>query len=99
MTKRFLAAGALIAILAGPASAQSLRDIFPEAEQAGILPMETILALARDAVPGTIKEIELERKRGAWVYEVDVVAPNGQTTEVIFDANSGKILSQKLERH
>ena len=99
MTKRFLAIGALVTMLAVPAAGQSLRDVFPDAEHAGILPMETIVALARDAVDGTIKEVELERKHGAWVYEVEVVAPNGQRTELLFDASSGKILSKKLNRH
>lgn len=98
MIKQLLAAGVLMTVLASPAAAQSLRDIFPDAEQAGILPMETIISLARDAVDGTIKEVELERKHGAWVYEVEVVAPNGQETELLFDASSGKILSRKHKR-
>lgn len=97
MAKRILLIVALNAVFASPTAAQSLRDIFPDAEQSGFLPMETILTLARDAVPGTVTEIELERKRGAWVYEVDVVAPSGHKTEVLFDASSGKILSQKPE--
>jgi uncharacterized membrane protein YkoI len=61
--------------------------------------VETIVALARDVVDGTIKEVELERKHGAWVYEVEVLAPNGQETELLFDAGSGKVLSQKIKRH
>jgi uncharacterized membrane protein YkoI len=98
MLKRFVAGSALLVLLSGAAFGQDLFDVFSAPQPDGILPMETILSQARAAVDGTVTEIELERKRGAWVYEVDIVSPNGRKTELIMDARTGNILSRKIER-
>lgn len=98
MLNRLFAGIALLVVTAGAASGQSLSDILPATGNAGILPMETIVAEVREAIEGTITEIELEHKRGAWVYEVEVVSQDGRKTELLLDARSGKILSQKMER-
>ncbi|MCC3244337.1 PepSY domain-containing protein [Methylocystis sp. WRRC1] len=87
-----------IGLTAGAASADDLFDILPSTNDSAILPMETILARAHEAAPGTVTEIELERKRGRWVYEVEVLSPNGRKTELLIDARTGQILSQKIER-
>lgn len=97
MLKRMFLGSALLVFFAGGAPADDLFGMF-QVESDGLLPMETILAQARATAEGTITEIELERKKGVWVYEVDVVLSNRQKIELLFDARTGKLLSRKRER-
>ena len=78
-----------------PSSADILEDILTPPDRTGILPMETILPQIHDRVPGTITEVELERKHDRWIYEVDVLANDGRKVELKVDAITGSILSQK----
>lgn len=104
MVKRIVSGGAKALVLclglnAGAAFADDLFDFLPSTNESGILSMETVLAQTRANFPGTITEIELERKRGAWVYEVDVVEASGRKTELLIDARTGAVLSKKVERN
>jgi uncharacterized membrane protein YkoI len=49
---------------------------------------------ALDAVPGEVREVELESESGFVVYEVEVAANDGTLHEVIVDAGNGKVLAQ-----
>ncbi|MBM3563807.1 MAG: hypothetical protein FJX48_11850 [Alphaproteobacteria bacterium] len=98
MLKRLLAGAAFSIFLAGAAVGQVLPDILPSPGEGGILPVETILAEVGDAIGGTLTDIDLERKGGVWVYEIEAVLQDGRKTEVIVDARSGRILSRKIER-
>lgn len=49
---------------------------------------------ALDAVPGEVREVELESESGFVVYEVEVAGNDGTLHEVIVDAGSGKVLAQ-----
>jgi len=80
---------------AAPVFADDLDDFFAPPDKTGILPVESILPQVHEAVPGTVKEIDLERKRGRWIYEVDVLANDGRKVEIKIDAMSGNILSQE----
>lgn len=80
----------------GAARAQNLLDFLTPSQGEALQPMETILAAARAAVPGHVMEIELERKRGVWVYEVEVLPQSGgRKKELIFDAQTGALLSPR----
>ena len=52
---------------------------------------------ALDAVPGEVREIELEREGGAAIYEVEVAGKDGKLHEVAVSANDGKVLGQETE--
>ncbi len=83
---------------AGAAQAQDLLDFLTPSQDEALQPMETILAAARAAVPGHVMEIELERKRGVWVYEVEVLPQSGgRKMELIFDAQIGALLSLRKD--
>lgn len=61
--------------------------------QAGeILPLEQILERVRTRQSGAIIEVELERKRGQYVYEVDIVDDQGRKRELMFSAKTGELL-------
>ena len=59
--RNVLLAGALAAVVSGPARAQDFLDFIKAPEAGAIVSMESILDEARDLVPGTVTEMELER--------------------------------------
>lgn len=68
------------------------RDDVRRAVEAGeIKSLTDILALVRGQLPGEIAGVEIERKKGRWLYEFRVVDGNGRLFEVYVDARSGAI--------
>jgi uncharacterized membrane protein YkoI len=52
---------------------------------------------ALGAVPGEVKETELENENGFVVYGVEIQGKDGTLHEVVVDAGNGKILAQEME--
>jgi uncharacterized membrane protein YkoI len=52
---------------------------------------------ALSAVPGEVKDTELESEGGSTIYEVEVVGKDGKLREVTVDASSGRVLGQEME--
>jgi uncharacterized membrane protein YkoI len=52
---------------------------------------------ALGAVPGGVKETELESEGGSAVYEVEILGKDGKFHEVAVDASNGKVLGQETE--
>lgn len=64
-----------------------------EALQRGeILSLSRILAIVQQRVPGDVIEVELDRKHGAWRYEVKVLTSTGRVREVKLNASTGAVL-------
>ena len=62
---------------------------------AGILPLHELLALLALA-PGTrIVEIEQETEHGAFVYEIEILEPNGHVRELLVNARNARILGEE----
>ena len=57
-----------------------------------ILPLTEILEHVKLTQPGEIVGIELDRKKGQWVYEIKVIAPGGRFLEIYLDARDKSIL-------
>ena len=97
------AAGLSAAVLlsAGTANADSDRlrqSEVRELREAGkILPMEDILGRARGVQPGQVVEVELERERGRFVYEVKVIDDGDRVHVLELDAASGEVLNRKTK--
>ena len=71
---------------------QREHDAIREALQRGeALPLVRILAIAQQAVPGDVIEVELERKRSGLIYEIKVLTGTGRVREVKIDARTGVI--------
>ncbi|MEW8428178.1 MAG: peptidase M4, partial [gamma proteobacterium symbiont of Ctena orbiculata] len=66
-------------------------------ESGDILPREELLPAIRKAQPGRILELELERKRGRYLYEVELLDEQGAVWEFKIDALTGEILQRELE--
>ncbi len=88
----------LLGLLAGSALADDDgHDRARRALQAGeILPLPEILAAAAAARPGRVIALELEREDGRWLYELELVTPEGRLYEMEIDAASATVL--ELER-
>ena len=62
-----------------------------------ILPLETILEKLKKRVVGRIIEVELERKKGQLIYEIEQVDDQGVVKEFIFDAKTGDLLKEEVD--
>ena len=68
-------------------------DVVREALRRGeVLPLERILAIANQQVPGDVIEVELEDEKRALVYEIKILTSVGRVREVKIDARTGAVL-------
>ncbi len=77
------------------ADATSQNDLRRAVERGEIRPLSQILESLRGKVPGEVVRVEVERRKGRWLYEFRVIGPNGRLLEVHVDASSGEIERQK----
>jgi uncharacterized membrane protein YkoI len=55
-----------------------------------VLPVERVLALAHQQLPGDVVEVRLEPHRGGHLtYEIRVLTPSGQIRDLVLDARTG----------
>lgn len=74
-------------------------------EQGEILPLEQVLALVQAAYPGELLEVELEQKKACperaqgpcYVYEIELLIPQGRVLEIVLDAASGVFIEVEEE--
>ena len=62
-----------------------------------ILPLDQVLAAIRDRVPGEIVEIELEREKDRWIYEVEIIDETGRMRDVLVDAKNAEIIGTEAD--
>jgi uncharacterized membrane protein YkoI len=80
------------AALADSLSADRVRALVGRGE---ILPLEEILKRNETHVGGRIIEIEIEQKRGTYVYEIKVLRPDGRYRELKIDARTGVLVGEE----
>ena len=109
ITLRLLAVASVLALplLASPAPrafAQATEDDTEDQEIARkalenkeILPLSAVLAKVEGQVTGDIVEIELERKKGLWVYEIEVIGEDGRVRDIDVDAKTGTVINVALD--
>lgn len=76
---------------------ESLAKARALSESGEILSLEKIIASAKSIKAGDFLEIELERKNGIYVYEVEMLDKNGQVWELKFNANTGELIKVELD--
>lgn len=64
-------------------------------ESGQVLPLKTVLAQLERERPGTVLEVELERKASGWVYEIKQLEAGGQLARIKLDARTAQILDVK----
>lgn len=96
-TARSLLALLAILMLAPPLEARRLDpdDARALMERGDILPLEQIMKINEGELAGRIIEVELERKRGIYVYEIKILPPDGRRRELYIDARTGEIIRRK----
>jgi uncharacterized membrane protein YkoI len=62
-----------------------------------ILPLERILENLKKRTNGRVLEVEIERKAGRLIYEIEIVDEQGVVKEFVFDASNGDLLNEKVE--
>lgn len=62
-----------------------------------ILSLEKISQKARAYKPGEILEVELEKKHGRYVYEIDILDTGSQVWELKLDAKTGQLLKMEQD--
>ncbi|MBF0307661.1 MAG: PepSY domain-containing protein [Alphaproteobacteria bacterium] len=63
-------------------------------EAGEIVPLGRILDAATRDFGGTMLEVELERERGRWVYEVKLLLPGGRVVEAHYDAGTATLMRE-----
>jgi uncharacterized membrane protein YkoI len=68
-------------------------DVARRARQAGdIVPLAKILTQVEATYDGRMIETELERDDGRWVYEIELLTPQGHVIELTYDAHTGAFI-------
>lgn len=60
-----------------------------------ILPLNTVLGLVARDTPGRVMDVELERERGRWVYEIKLLRAGGSLVKLKVDARDGTIIPRR----
>jgi uncharacterized membrane protein YkoI len=62
-------------------------------ERGEVLPLGEILAMVEGQVDARVIEVEFEQQAGQYVYEFELITPDGRLLEARADAVDGRILS------
>jgi uncharacterized membrane protein YkoI len=62
-------------------------------ERGEVLPLGSILALVEREIDARVIELEFEQEAGQYVYEFELITPDGRLLEARADAVTGRILS------
>jgi hypothetical protein len=89
----------LSGLLAGGLLASGLTGCESEHHAKAKVSKETATATALAQVPGgTLKDSELEKEHGRWIWSFDIAIPDSQDIkEVAVDANTGKVIDVETE--
>jgi uncharacterized membrane protein YkoI len=60
-------------------------------ERGEIRPLTDLLTALRGRMPGEVIGVEIEQKKGRWLYEFRVLDPAGRLFDVYVDAQTGAI--------
>ena len=94
-----LAAALILTVTVGGAASAgetSDHERAREALEAGeILPLRTILERIERDYPGRVMEVELERSREGWIYEIKLLRKGGALVKLEVDARDGAVLGVK----
>ena len=83
----------LLALAALPSHADDDQALARELSRSGrILSLEQITQRALTVRAGRLLDIDLEEKRGRYIYEVEILDRQGKTWEIKLDARTGEVL-------
>jgi len=94
---RLLALALLLCSVPARAGTDDTQRAREALERGEVLPLREILALVEQQVTGRVIEVEFEQEVGQYVYEIELITPDGRLLELRADAVSGRILSEAPE--
>lgn len=100
MKKRLLlsAIPVLLLLIGNTAFGRDDHETARRLSEAGeILPLESILERAQQHQSGRVLEVEFDKDRGQYIYEVEILNAKGVVWELELDAQTGKLLERKQE--
>lgn len=62
-----------------------------------IMSIVDAMQIALNEIFGQVLKIELDRESGLWIYEVQIITPEGITYNIDVDAITGNIINVELE--
>jgi uncharacterized membrane protein YkoI len=75
---------------------QRARDL---RERGEILPLQTILEKAQAERPGRVLEVEFDEEDHQYIYEVQILSPDGVVWEIEINAATGEPLEVERKRN
>ncbi len=97
--RMLLAIALLVVVTAAPVLADKDHDRARAALERGeLLPLATLLERLAPVIDGDVIELELEREKGGWVYEISYVDARGRLVELEVDAADGTVLKRERKR-
>lgn len=91
-----LALAAAVSTTLLPAMADDDHNRARAAVQAGqILPLKTVLERLERDHPGQVLEIELDREKDRWIYEVRLLQADGKLVKLELDAATADVLRSR----
>lgn len=64
-------------------------------EAGEIMPLNTVLERVAVTAPGRVIEVELERKKERWVYEIKLLRSGGVLVKLLVDARDATLISER----
>jgi uncharacterized membrane protein YkoI len=64
-------------------------------EAGEIMPLNTVLERVAVSAPGRVIEVELERKKERWVYEIKLLRAGGVLVKLLVDARDATLISER----
>lgn len=62
-----------------------------------VMPLRLILEKVEKDYPGQVLEVELERERGKWIYEIKLLQENGRLRKLNVDGKTGEPLNNRIK--
>lgn len=79
--------------LSFPAFADDINEMNAKSEQLSLISVEEAKAIALEAKPGIVDDIDLENRSffGGWDYEIEVLGKDGKEWDVYINAETGEV--------
>ncbi len=66
-------------------------------ERGELLPLSQILAVAQKRHPGRVLEVDLDREKGRYLYEIEILLQDAQVIELTYDGRTGELLETEID--